>query len=294
MHLIRSALLALLLLMPWSAGCAGTAPGAAHGAMPSSARDLALAAIGDRRLVLVGEMHGTQETPALLGDMLDAYAARRRPAVLALEISTREQARIDRYLASRGTDADRRVLLAGAHWRDPMHDGRDSAAMFGLIEHTRRLHVGGADVVVFAFDAGGEDRNRGMADALRSVVARRPAATVLVLTGNVHAMTRRPQWEMFDGGKRIEPPITAGRYLADLAPLSIDVEGASGAYWACTAGACRVQAIGGMATQRGPTLMRNAPDNAWDVTLVLPHFTPSPPAIRAMAAAAAPARAANP
>jgi len=64
------------------------------------AADLVRDAIADHRLVLLGEMHGTQEAPALAGALLDCYVAQHRPVVLALEINTNEQPRFDRYLAS--------------------------------------------------------------------------------------------------------------------------------------------------------------------------------------------------
>jgi hypothetical protein len=287
MHGIRSLLFAAC--VGWMTLAAAVVPVrppktiAAHAV--NDARDDLLGAIGQHRLVLLGEMHGTQETPALVGNLLDAYAARRHPVILALEVSTQEQPRFDRYMASRDTAADRAALLAGGHWRERHHDGRDSRAMFDLIAHAQRLHAGGAPVSLLAFDAGGEDRNRGMADCLRAALSRRPDATVLVLTGNVHAMTRRPPWTMLDEqGHPIEPPMTAGRYLADLAPLSVDVQAAHGAYWACRADGCRVQAVRPHGA-RG--LSRNGEDSAWDFELVLPRFTPSPPAIAMTTAARA-------
>jgi erythromycin esterase-like protein len=247
--------------------------------------------------VFFGEMHGTRETPALVAEVIDAYAARKRPVVLALEVNTEEQPRFDRYIASRGTAADRAMLLGGAHWREGHHDGRDSKAMFELIEHVRQLHARHVPIALVAFNDTSTDmnmRNRGMAEVLRATAQHFSTSTLLVLTGNVHAMTRRPQWAMFQDGKRIEPPKSAGQYLADLAPVSIDVQGASGGYWACIAGGCHVQTIEGSPTP-GPTLMRNEADNAWDITLVLPRFTPSPAAIQAAGRAVAPStRAANP
>jgi hypothetical protein len=88
--------------------------------------------------------------PIPAGALLDRYAAQQRPVVLALEINTNEQPRFDRYLASHGTDADRAALLAGDHWQERHHDGRDSEAMFDLIEHMREVHARGADVALAA------------------------------------------------------------------------------------------------------------------------------------------------
>lgn len=95
-------------------------------------------------------------------------------------------------------------------------------------------------------------------------------------------MTRRPPWPLLEDGEPIEPPISAGRLLADLHPVSIDVRGLSGAYWACAdRGRCAVQTVtpsatGSLAAAR---LEHNAADDAWDFTLLLPRFMPSAPAI---------------
>ena len=297
MHGLRAILLAAALAVT---SMAVAARPVAHAPTLPAAGDLVFDAIGDRRLVMIGELHGTQETPALVGDLLDHYAERRRSAVLALEVSVQEQARFDRYLASHGTAADRASLLEGAHWREPHHDGRDSQAMLQLIEHVRQLRARGARVALVAFDGGGTNmdaRNLGMATVLRATAKRFPTSMLVVLTGNVHAMTRRPTWEMRDGdGKRIEPPVTAGRRLADLAPLSIDVRGATGAFWACQVERCEVRPVAPPDTPRPATarLERNAADDAWDATLVLPHLTPSMPAIDGTAPADPDGRARRP
>jgi hypothetical protein len=124
-------------------------------------------------------------------------------------------------------------------------------------------------------------RDRGMADALRAVVSGAPDARVLVLTGNVHAMTAAPPWAMFDGGRRIEPPMTAGRLLSDLHPFSVDIEATAGDAWTCT-GPCGVHPVHARdAGGQVPRLeFRAASDSAWNASLLLLRFSASPPAIR--------------
>lgn len=266
--------------------------GAARAGSAPDAVALLDTAVEGHRIVLLGELHGTREIPALVGALLERRVRRGHLAVLALEIDSHEQPRIDRFLASSGSAAARRALLAGGHWNEPHHDGRDSAAMVALIERVRRLHAAGHPVPILAFDCpGGPDRNRNMADCLRHTAAAHPAAQVLVLTGNVHAMTQRPPWTMEENGKPIEPPMTAGRYLADLHPLSIDIEAATGAFWACIAGECRPQALHPRpGASPGLTVAKSSP-SAWDAELVLPRLTASPPAIAASRTRAAPPRA---
>lgn len=246
-----------------------------------SAQVLLLQAIGDHRIALLGEMHGTREAPALAGQLVSVYAAAQRPVLLGLEIDRGEQADVDRFLASNGDAGARRALLAGTHWLAPF-DGRDSKAMSQLIEHVRQLRATGADVRIVYFDDHDPDvdrRNRRMADTLRAAVKEDPDAMLLVLTGNVHAMTHRLPGELYSDGKRIEPPMTAGRYLADLGAISIDVSAASGEYSACTARSCGPHPVMERGSQAEPSLAKEAPsESAWDFTLTLPRFHVSPPA----------------
>ena len=79
----------------------------------------------DASLLILGEYHGTEESPAvLLG--LTRHWLRDGPVTIALELWRSEQERIDTYLASPGTEADRQTLLRGAFWqREPRDsDGR--------------------------------------------------------------------------------------------------------------------------------------------------------------------------
>lgn len=249
-----------------------------------SAEGLVLQAVGDHRIVLLGEMHGTRETPALAGEVVSHYAVTHIPVLLGLEVDHSEQAAVEHYLASNGDAQARRALLAGEQWLAPF-DGRDSKAMYELIDHVRELRTTGAKIDIVYFDDADADmsrRNRHMADTLRAAAARNPDAMLLVLTGNVHAMTREPPDDMYLDGKRIEPPVTMGRYLSDLQPLSIDVYAASGDYWACPhAGTCERQAVRPQAPQ-AETRMQKAPprESAWDFSLTLPEFHASTPAVQ--------------
>lgn len=267
-----------------AAPAAGSLAPASDSTSTLSGLDLLLKAVGGHRLVLLGEIHGTRETPALVGELVDKVSAGGNKAILGLEIVAQDQAGVDRYLHSAGRPLDRAALLSGSHWRDPAHDGRDSAAMFDLIESVRSLGEQGRDIEIVFFDPGDvDDRDRGMADNLRAAIARARQARVLVLTGNVHAMTAAPPWEMFDGGKRIDPPMTAGRLLADLHPFSIDIEAAAGNAWTCT-GTCGVhRTFAHGAENAAPALELPDPsESAWDAVLLLPRFSASRPAIEAL------------
>ena len=256
------------------------------GDVARTARDAAKlvdATVAGRRFVVLGEMHGTAETPAIAGELAARWATgeHRQPVLLGLEITSADQARVDRYLASRGTPADRADLLAGEHWTEPTHDGRDSVAMAGLIERMRALRAAGGNVSIALFDAPGKgERNARMAAALRSAIAAHPRARVLVLTGNVHAMTGKPP-EMFSEGKPYKLPMTTARHLADLHPVSIDVRAMQGDLWICQETCGRKTLPSSGRTIPGPSIERYDPGQAWDYLLKLPRFTASLPAAAA-------------
>src|SRR5262249_34099841 len=78
--------------------------------------------------VLLGELHGNNETPRLVGE-LAIHATALGAVRVGLEIPVDQQARIDRFLASAGVGGDRQALLRGRFWTRDLQDGRSSAAM---------------------------------------------------------------------------------------------------------------------------------------------------------------------
>ncbi|HAI94645.1 MAG TPA: hypothetical protein DCM36_08045 [Xanthomonadaceae bacterium] len=116
-----------------------------------------------------------------------------------------------------------------------------------------------------------EDRDAAMADDIRALLAGHPDTRVIVLTGNMHAMTRRPPWTVTDAdGRVIEPPVSMGRHLADLAPLSIQVDAVRGQFVACLR-ACKVTALLDRSGKAIAGLQETAADaSAWDRVLTLP------------------------
>lgn len=234
-------------------------------------------AVGTHELVLLGEMHGTREIPQLTGVLVARYA-RTEPVLLALEVAAVDQPRVDAFLDSGGSDADFAAVLAGEHWQG-MHDGRDSVAMLGLLEHMRRLRAGGADVSVALIDAPGDgDRDERMANALREAMTAHPEARTLVLTGNVHAMTGEPPTMVLPDGTPYKAPTTLGRHLLDLSPLSIDIQAEAGEFWGCQQ-TCGPHPAGSRLPGRD-TMQVVPAGGSWDLRLMLPRFHASVPAVR--------------
>lgn len=225
-----------------------------------------------RALVLVGEVHGTVETPALVGALACAAAADTTPVTVALEMDAAEQTRVDAYLASAGTASDRGALLAGRFWSRRMQDGRSSVAMAALIERLRRLRRDGHAIEVVAVDSAGvADRDAAMAANIRRAT-RREGARVIALLGNRHASQHKD-------GQNNPANVPAGVLLADLQPLSVRVEATQGSAWVC-APACGVLNFGGPATAAVPQPGRYAagsPRPGYDGIYTLAALTASPP-----------------
>lgn len=123
------------------------------------------------RPLLVGELHGMQEIPALLTSMLRQGGD--RPWLLGLEIPCAEQARIDAFLRSDGGPHARGALHAGAFWTREAQDGRSGTALLRLIDAVRALNRSGRDIRLLCFDdlaPADEGRDTHMAAALRDAL----------------------------------------------------------------------------------------------------------------------------
>ena len=117
--------------------------------------------------LLLGEIHGTAESPAFALEVACHAARSGLPVVVGIELRASEQERVDAFMDSEGTDGDRRALLAGSPWQAGYQDGRASHAMLELIDGLRQLRHDGLDVRTALFDAsgsrGGQQRDRDMA-----------------------------------------------------------------------------------------------------------------------------------
>ncbi len=230
------------------------------------------------RFILVGEMHGTAETPAIFRDLVCSAASGKRPVVVGLERSTREQKAIDAFMAAANHEAATAALLAERGWH--RFDGRSSRAMLSLLENLRALKLAGRISAVVAFDdwrdgdsqAQGEQR---LASALMAAAGHDPDALVMVLVGNLHA------------SKKPIPGFGSCAFMAMLLPasqtVSLFITDKGGEAWTGQEDGCRPhkqRSTGG--GQRGVTLSESAaPLPGFDGVLSTGlTSTASPPAIR--------------
>jgi hypothetical protein len=165
-------------------GYAGTVPRCEP--LPGAA---ALWSRSDLRFVLIGEIHGTAESPAIFRDLVCAATSSQRSIVIGIERETREQKAIDAFMARAGHAAATSALLAQSGWS--VLDGRSSRAMLLLLEALRALKRQGRISEVVAFDdarasESPAQREQRMASALMAAADRHANALVIALTGNLH------------------------------------------------------------------------------------------------------------
>ncbi|WP_250064926.1 calcium-binding protein [Stenotrophomonas mori] len=256
------------MIVRWAAAVL-SALGMAAAAQAEDAAGQIRAHAGEHRVIVLGERHGTREVPALVRELIEAYAADGLPVRLALELPTSENPALAAYMASTGTAEARTALRGTAYWnvRGRWHDGRRNEDVLDLVEAARALRARGRDVQAFGFDrvlpaalAGTGARDRAMAGKVRARARALPGnGRLLVLTGNLHGMRTQPEWLAY-------PPMTA------LLIYNIHIEARSGESWACTAAQrCGARPVGngGAGSSRRDT----ADDRSYDLSVWLPVFS---------------------
>jgi hypothetical protein len=143
--------------------------------------------------VFIGELHGSNETPAAFRDLVCNAIAQGKHVTVALERPTSEQATLDDIVTGKDLSAAKESLLQLHGWKEVL-DGRGSEAMLRLLVSLRELRSLHPDLKVVAFDAPysgspvGGSRDEALGHALLSLRPTKPNDLVLILTGNIHAM----------------------------------------------------------------------------------------------------------
>jgi len=228
---------------------------------------------GDHRLVVLGEYHGTAETPQLVANLVERYSRDNVPVRLGLELPMSENVALARYLRSSGDAEARQALRTSPFWRvnNDQHDGRRSRDMLTLIETLRTLRKQGRDVGVAGYDVetGSTDdsdiRDAAMATHLRQQFNALPkGARMLVLAGNVHAMRHAMP------GAPAELQRTMASYLLDLPLYSVRVEALRGQFWGCMS-PCRALTL--LERPARDPVAETRADRSYDVWVYLPELS---------------------
>ena len=229
-------------------------------------------------LVLLGEIHGTNEIPDFVGDAACA-AARKGRVHVGLELPTEEADLLTAFLAGRGDEG----LRDSKSWRSSSPYGVTSRAMLALLQRLREYRRSGAPIDVFFFDdrarSGLARRDEAMAENISRERRRASSEIYLVLVGNYHA--RNIDGAPWDPEKR-----WMASFLSQREPglVTLDFRSLPGTAWTCVASGggeiCGSNPIKGNDDATSTRALRLKPDPVlgYDGVYSVGAITASPPA----------------
>ena len=229
------------------------------------------------RYIVVGEMHGTTETPAAFAEMVCA-ARDKGPVTVALEFSEGMQPMLDAFMAAESEQAARAILAAYPQGPFVHHDGRGSVAMLDLLLRLRAMkrETPNLQIVAFVPDS---PRVQGfsqsyseldMGHRLATAARKAPDSRMLVLVGNIHA--QRKTIESYN----LTPAVV---HLPSAEVVSLYVFPQGGTSWNCRGDGCGPAPLPASydAAARG-VIVQPYGSGAFDGVLALGPTTASEPA----------------
>jgi hypothetical protein len=222
-----------------------------------------------KEIILIGEFHGTEETPRLFGNLVTVAAGEKNRRIgVGLELPVLLQPLIKEAVKSNTSiDSFRKQLLANPVWQK-INDGRSSEAMLDLICHLLQL-AESRQVSFFFFDTQINDRNETMAQLIGQRAREQGYDVTYILTGNLHAkkVTR------YRGKTKI---VYMGHWLEEqgFTVHSYDVRFSDGEAWACTP-ECGLHHVKGWSMTEDAGAIQRA---GFDGILFVGHIHASPPA----------------
>jgi hypothetical protein len=180
-------------------------------------------------VILLGELHGTEQSPRFVGDLACTLTARGLPVTVALELPVESSSRLGRLVTDDRPNASDWQML----FTNTFQDGRRSTAIAGLVERLAAMRRAGANIELasYAPDSAptAQERDDGMGRALAALAANR--RLLIVLSGNLHNRLRV--------GTAISPQYRpAGFGLSQLIDpariISLDVGYDAGTAWLCS------------------------------------------------------------
>jgi len=191
------------------------------------------------RYVIFGEQHGIVESPALVGDVACALAAKGKRVLVGVELASDEDGALQSAWKGPHDRFAHAVIAGMPDWND--HSGVTSQALLALLVRLHALKKAGAAIDVVAFD-GIKDaaqaarfsslplqgpNEAAQAENIRVAAEAGDYDQVLVLVGNFHAQ-RRP-FKRY--GRSFEP--MAMRLARSGTVVSLELVYGNGTGWGC-------------------------------------------------------------
>ena len=192
----------------------------------------------DPEFVVFGELHGTQEAPQFVGEIVCALAGTGERVLLAIEHSASDNPTLQKAWSATGQEFGPMLLEAGWQGRE---DGVASEAMYSMMLRAHRLKEEGAAIEVVAFNGFSSEAQRerfahldgqGRSEAAEAETVALAASKggfdrVLILVGSLHARKDRVK----AGGASFEA--MAKRLERFGETVSLRMRHAAGTSWNC-------------------------------------------------------------
>lgn len=232
-------------------------------------------------VVLLGEMHGTNESPQFLSDALCVALQNGHSVTVGLELPLSETERANAFLESSGDAEAELRLLKGSFWLRDFQDGRTSHAMLALLRDLRQYKAAGWPLrVILIDDPAAPKRDRVMRAQIQTALAASPDDVLLVLTGNLHnRLTQGTRWDA-----TYEPMgFLLRQSFGEKRLFALNVAHEGGQAWVCFGSSpsdCGIKQIGGKAREgQGVTLFATPDGQAYHGHYHVGRLTASPPAV---------------
>jgi len=242
-----------------------------------------------RTVLLLGEIHGTVESPQFVADLLCNAVAFGHSVAVALQLPEFESEVISQYLDSEGTVEDRKELLTHAQELTLYQDGRFSDAMLGLLDSIHALRALGGQVDLRLFvpsDIDSRDRQAlsgaeyPMAVTIWEAIEELDSDLFIVLAGLTPSRVIR--------GTPLDPDHEPmGYILSQWNPtwrlLSLALSHSGGTAWVCTSSHavdCRALPLegGGWGTPNSIYIYGDVAETGYDGLYFVGEISHSPPA----------------
>ncbi len=177
---------------------------------------------------MVGEIHGTNEAPVMIDQMICTAIAKDLEVVIGLELPYQDQPTFDAYLQSDGALEDRDKIISLHFWGRDYQDGRASQTMLNLVENIRSRKKRGQSVdLILLDDPSSPDRDAEMATRVVQNYRDNPGKLFITLTGNIHNHISEGSGRM---GEHVKNQLDADQVL------SLNQTYSGGTAWVCLAG----------------------------------------------------------
>lgn len=143
--------------------------------------------IGKANTLLIGEIYGTNECPAIANAFVDLYLKKGKKVILALELPMQEQSYVEAFLKSNDS-----LVFKKSRFFNNTHDGRTGRAMVNLI----RNQAGKKNVRVTSYvnaktPTTPREQDSLMAVNILQLRAQYPDEIIVLLAGNLHIRTKQ-------------------------------------------------------------------------------------------------------